>query len=169
MSFFYSLFPSLITPFFCLFIFAFSSSFLFVGSKVSPHLLSREQLRAWNENGFLKVKNAISKDFISKMDDITQEMTRQAELISKKEKESNGVLVHHEAVLKEKGGTEEIVRMCRIENFCSSPLGQSGWSQICFGVVQDLVGQLYGEEAVLFKDKVFHNISPYRQFEYIYI
>ena len=54
------------------------------------------------------------------------------------------MLVHHELVA---GGR----RLCRVENFCSVV---APWSHICFGVVQDLVAQLYREPAVLFKDKL---------------
>lgn len=122
-------------------------------AKVRPHLLSSEQLRAWNENGYLKLKNAIPSEMVNKLNDITKELERKAELIHKKQVLNNdGILVHHEAVKSE--NDSEVVRICRIENFCSSELGLDGWSNICFDVIQDVVGQLYGEEAVLFKDKV---------------
>jgi len=125
-------------------------------NKIHPFLLSKEQLRRWDEDGYLILKNAIPKELSLKLNELTEELSAQAELIAQKKLNVNGVLVHHEAVETDHQSNEskEERRLCRIENFCSSELGQSGWSSICFDVVQDLVGQLYREEAVLFKDKL---------------
>jgi hypothetical protein len=49
----------------------------------------------------------------------------------------------------------------KVENFCSAPeQSVDGWGPICFGVVQSLVSQLYGEPAVLFKVRCAFLVVP---------
>jgi hypothetical protein len=55
----------------------------------------------------------------------------------------------------------EISTKQKVENFCSAPeQSVDGWGPICFGVVQSLVSQLYGEPAVLFKVRCAFLVVP---------
>ena len=46
---------------------------------------------------------------------------------------------------------DETKRLARIERFCDA---HNGWNGLANGVAKDIVSQLYGEEALLFKDKI---------------
>ena len=55
-------------------------------------------------------------------------------------------LVHHE-----RSRLDGRVRICRVENYCKH---HDAWGSVALGHVAGLVGQAFGERAVLFKDKI---------------
>lgn len=101
-------------------------------------LLSREQLRAWDQTGILHLRGALSPDAVAGLGAM-------ADALASLPPGEGPWLVHHERV------PDGAVRLCRVENFCHH---LPDWGQLCFGLIQDLVGQVWREPARLFKDKL---------------
>eukprot|EP00468_Gymnochlora_sp_CCMP2014_P003933 CAMPEP_0167761546 /NCGR_PEP_ID=MMETSP0110_2-20121227/12236_1 /TAXON_ID=629695 /ORGANISM="Gymnochlora sp., Strain CCMP2014" /LENGTH=485 /DNA_ID=CAMNT_0007648249 /DNA_START=73 /DNA_END=1530 /DNA_ORIENTATION=- len=118
-----------------------------ISSHISPfagtYVLSPEQLRRWDEDGMLWIKNALSESEIA---NLVQMSTEVGDLPPQK----GPWLIHHEAV-ESKIEAKEEKRLCRVENFCKH---HEDWGNLAFGLVQDTVSQVEGEQAVLFKDKL---------------
>eukprot|EP00616_Rhizochromulina_sp_CCMP1243_P003009 CAMPEP_0118976016 /NCGR_PEP_ID=MMETSP1173-20130426/17557_1 /TAXON_ID=1034831 /ORGANISM="Rhizochromulina marina cf, Strain CCMP1243" /LENGTH=511 /DNA_ID=CAMNT_0006925993 /DNA_START=11 /DNA_END=1542 /DNA_ORIENTATION=- len=110
------------------------------GRGLRPHLLSREQQRRWEQDGFLVVQGALAPPVLQGLEEMADQLPGQRH---------DGMLVHYEVPDGAEGVDEK--RLCRVENFCKHV---PRWGALCFGVVQDLVSQVYGEPAVLFKDKL---------------
>ena len=109
-----------------------------VGSTpVEGFVLSNEQLRKFGEDGALVVRGALDGALVSQLD----AMARAAEALPPP------ALVHHERVA---GAAAPVI--CRVENYCA-PMADS-WGAIARSTVGGMVSQLYGEPAVLFKDKI---------------
>jgi len=106
----------------------------------TTYVLSQEQLRRWDQDGMLVIRNALNEKQIS-------ELCSMAVEVGSFPLDEGPWLVHHEAVGEE--GIQK--RLCRVENFCNY---HKKWGALCFGVVQDLVSQVEREPAVLFKDKL---------------
>ncbi|GAB5353924.1 hypothetical protein AAMO2058_000075800 [Amorphochlora amoebiformis] len=107
------------------------------------YVLSTEQLRRWDEDGMLWIKNGLTLDEIDELPTLAAEAANLP-------KDKGPWLIHHEAV-EAKGNRGEEKRLCRVENFCKH---HKGWGDLCFGIVQDVVSQVEREPAVLFKDKL---------------
>lgn len=97
------------------------------------YVLSTEQLRKWDKDGYL-----IARQPLPGLD--LENMTA----VLSPPDEFPMCLVHRELA----GGAPQL---CRVENFAKH---EPRWRQLCLGVVQDLVSQVFREEAVLFKDKI---------------
>merc|ERR1712054_692393 len=92
--------------------------------------------------GFLIIRNAFGSEEIQKL----PEMARELERITNDSKSRGGRLVHYE---RDADGER---RVCRVENYVKPCKVWSSDSYI--GVVEDIVSQVYGEKASLFKDKI---------------
>jgi len=101
----------------------------------ATYVLSPEQVRLWAENGYVVVRGALDPVTTRSLSDMTHRVA-----------EMDGPLVHHEVA------ADEQVRLCRVENFCYRD--PTAWGKVAFGVAQDIASQAFGEEAVLFKDKI---------------
>jgi hypothetical protein len=107
----------------------------------SDYRLSSEQLRFYEENGYLVIKghpltNNVDLDGMAKS------------LFANPRKE---MLIHHELVRDETSdGQDDRVQICRVENFCTSI---EEWKGIT-SLAQQICGELFNEPAVLFKDKL---------------
>ena len=116
-----------------------------ISSYAKTYVLSDEQLKFFDVNGYLIVKNALSRKIVDSLSFMSDE-------VSKYEKSDvkNGFkypwMVHHE-----KSKIDGSINICRVENYCKT---HKGWGDICFGVVEDMVSQCYRSEAILFKDKM---------------
>ena len=106
------------------------------------YVVSEEQLASYEENGFLIIRNAFSNEDVRTL----PKMARELEHISEDSNTRGGRLVHYE---RDADGER---RVCRVENFVKPCEVWSSDSYI--GVVEDIVSQVYGEKAVLFKDKI---------------
>jgi 2-aminoethylphosphonate dioxygenase len=106
------------------------------------YVVSEEQLHSYEENGFLIVRNAFSNEEIKKL----PKMAKELEKITEDSETRGGRLVHYER------NADGERRVCRVENFVK-PCEVWG-SDSYIGVVEDIVSQVYGEKAVLFKDKI---------------
>ena len=116
-----------------------------VSKFASSYVLSPEQLSFYDENGYLIVKDALSKEVVSKL----SEMSDVVAAFPKSDASNNFKypwMVHHE-----KSKIDGSLNICRVENYCKN---NTFWGDICFGIVQDMVSQAYREQAVLFKDKM---------------
>ncbi|KAJ8599157.1 hypothetical protein CTAYLR_008307 [Chrysophaeum taylorii] len=105
-----------------------------------PYVLSAEQLRKWDEDGFLVVRRpdpSLTAERLGEMAEFLATVDREAYPMC---------LVHRERPLN--GGPPQI---CRVENFCKH---EPRWRDLCLGLVQDLVSQVTRRPAVLFKDKI---------------
>eukprot|EP00466_Bigelowiella_natans_P014568 jgi/Bigna1/126918/aug1.3_g1626 len=107
----------------------------------SSYMLSKEQLRRWDEDGMLIVPNALKQHEIG-------ELSTMADEVGSLPPDQGPWLVHHELVDEKETSTK---RLCRVENFCKH---HSKWGELCFGIVQDCVSQVERETVVLFKDKL---------------
>uniref|UniRef100_A0A7S0IQ31 HD domain-containing protein n=1 Tax=Calcidiscus leptoporus TaxID=127549 RepID=A0A7S0IQ31_9EUKA len=101
------------------------------------YVLSSEQLRYWEEHGFLIVRGALSNEQVDALSEMTKKVVTDTKC--------KDILKHHEKV------ADGDVQICRVENFC---LHHAWWGEFAFGLAKDLVSQAFGEEAVLFKDKI---------------
>lgn len=108
------------------------------GGALDHYHLSSEQLRRWDEDGFLHIKGAIPQHYVDQLSAIADNLTKVDR------SPSSPFLVHYEQTDKEKN-------ICRVENFCKNV---PEWEHICFDIVQGLVDQVYREPSVLFKDKL---------------
>ena len=121
---------------------------------LSPHarsyVLSEEQLRCWDEHGWLLVRDALPPAFdaatLSAMADEAAALPRGGGGGGGGASSVTPWLVHHE-----RSQLDGEVRICRVENFCNH---LPRWSDVAFGAVQALVSQCFREPAVLFKDKI---------------
>lgn len=105
----------------------------------SSYVLSSEQLRKWDRDGALHLRRPDPNLNGTALDEMASFVAAKHALIP-------GRLIHHE--LPVNGGPAQI---CRVENFCKH---EPRWNQLGFGLILDLVSQLYREDAVLFKDKL---------------
>ena len=103
-----------------------------------PWLLSSEQLRAWDQDGALLVRGGVHPDTMSRLGAMAEE-------VAALPRGQGPWMVHHE-----RSATGD-VRLCRVENFCKH---HEAWGALCFGLVADLVGQVWRQPALLFKDKL---------------
>eukprot|EP01130_Rhizamoeba_saxonica_P003594 TRINITY_DN1501_c0_g1_i1.p1 TRINITY_DN1501_c0_g1~~TRINITY_DN1501_c0_g1_i1.p1 ORF type:complete len:383 (+),score=63.61 TRINITY_DN1501_c0_g1_i1:488-1636(+) len=101
--------------------------------------VSSEQLKAWDSDGALVIKNALSKEHRSELSKWTQDLINVTENNPK-------LLVHHEY-----SSTNNQDILCRIEKMTTV---SKDWANVCQGVIRDIVSQIYNEPAVLFKDKI---------------
>ena len=109
----------------------------------SSYVLSSEQMRFWDEHGYLIVRGALPLDRFGP--DQLSSMCDEASMLPS----GRGYpwLVHHERC----HATDGDVRICRVENFAKH---HNEWGEIAFGLVRDIVSQAFREEALLFKDKI---------------
>ena len=109
----------------------------------SSYVLSSEQMRFWDEHGYLIVRGALPLDRFGP--DQLSSMCDEASMLPS----GRGYpwLVHHERC----HATDGDVRICRVENFAKH---HNEWGEIAFGFVRDIVSQAFREEALLFKDKI---------------
>ena len=117
-----------------------------VSKFASSYVLSDEQLRFFDDNGYLVIENGLDKDLVAQLSKLSDEVAA----YPKSDKSNNFKypwMVHHEKS-KIDGKT---INICRVENYCKN---HDAWGKICFGIVQDLVSQAYRSEAILFKDKL---------------
>lgn len=108
------------------------------------YLLSREQLRYYAENGLLLLRGlpTLRSAELSKMTD---------SLLQEGEHNTNpNLLVHRELVEDPTGTRPAREQACRVENFVGS---SAEWSALS-ATLCSVCSQLFGEEAILFKDKV---------------
>lgn len=108
------------------------------GPAPHPWLLSAEQLRAWDQQGMLHIRGAIPEDVVARLGALAEEAAALPP--------GQGPWLHHH-----EQAADGAIRLCRVENYCKH---HAGWGALCFGLVQDLVSQVYREPAVLFKDKL---------------
>jgi len=101
--------------------------------------LSDEQIEFFHQNGYVVVPGAFSPEEARMLDTWTRELAEMPE-------EPGKQWVYHEKSLK--GDGKDLI--CRIENISPFHTGFKELSQ----VLKSPVGQLLGEEAVLFKEKV---------------
>jgi predicted HD phosphohydrolase len=110
----------------------------------STYVLSPEQLRQWDIDGFLVIKNPFTAETSALLSTYTDDTAS----LPKGTNQCFPWLVHHEMTAK---GDE---RLARVENFCGL---HKEWNYICReGEVASIVSQAFGknEKAVLFKDKI---------------
>jgi predicted HD phosphohydrolase len=122
-------------------------------SEISPYahsyVLSAPQLHQWEKNGMLLIPNALNEETINNLSDWSNEVAHWA----KDDQVGNNVgtagpwLRHFEVI----GGNEDNLQLARVENFSKR---HDGLGNLTFGVVNDLVSQVYGTDALLFKDKL---------------
>ena len=112
------------------------------------YVLSEEQLKAYRQDGFLIIRNAFKPENVARLPNMARELS----MITPGPEEKR--LVHFER------SSDGERRVCRVENFVKNCEMWSDESMI--GVVQDVVSQVYGEEAVLFKDKVVCRASHHQ-------
>ena len=102
-------------------------------------VLSSSQIKSFKNNGFLTVKGAFSPQNIADLTKYTDEVLAMPELSGKQ-------WVYHEKSLKE--GNAQLVS--RIENIVPF---HNGFDKVTESLRQP-VSQLFGEEAILFKEKI---------------
>ena len=116
------------------------------------YVLSVDQLKCYDETGFLRITDALPAGLVDSLPILAGDLADLGSDLKAREDEgvleASGLMVHFEEV---EGGSG--IRLCRVENFCSSPLAPA-WGEVCFQHISSLVGQLFREEAVLFKDKL---------------
>ena len=103
-------------------------------------LLSQEQLRFWDEQGYLTLRQALppaTAAALSAMADEAAALPRGA---------CYPWLLHDE-----RSRVDGEVRICRVENFVKH---HRGWGEVGLGLLQQLVTQAFRAPAVLFKDKI---------------
>jgi hypothetical protein len=105
------------------------------------YVLSEEQLRFWDEQGYLVVKNALCKEQYTH----AHLSLLAEEVAALPQGERYPWLVHHEE------GPNGEANICRVENFCKA---HQTWGALSNGLLQDLVSQCFREPSVLFKDKL---------------
>jgi len=105
------------------------------------YTLSDEQMRFWDEHGYLIIKGALPERFDAAALDA---MSNQAAALPVSP--CYPWLLHHE-----RSKVDQEVRICRVENFCKH---HNAWGEVAMGVVQDVVSQAFRARAVLFKDKI---------------
>jgi len=106
----------------------------------SGYLLSQEQLRFWDEQGYLTLRQALppaTAAALSAMADEAAALPRGA---------CYPWLLHDE-----RSRVDGEVRICRVENFVKH---HRGWGEVGLGLLQQLVAQAFRAPAVLFKDKI---------------
>jgi len=112
-----------------------------LAAETPGYMLSDEQLRFWDEHGYLVVRGALPERFdaatISSMSDQAAALPTAP---------CYPWLLHHE-----RSKVDGAVRICRVENFCKH---HNAWGEIAMGVVQDVVSQAFRAPSVLFKDKI---------------
>ena len=119
------------------------------------YVISRPQLSEWDRNGMLHIANAIgdknagvalhawaTEVALWANEDTSFMDASENEIINK-----YPFLKHFEAI----DGDEKNLQLARVENFSRL---HDGWGNLTFGLVNDLVSQVYRENAVLFKDKL---------------
>ena len=102
--------------------------------------LSQEQLRFWDEQGYLTLRQALppaTAAALSAMADEAAALPRGA---------CYPWLLHDE-----RSRVDGEVRICRVENFVKH---HRGWGEVGLGLLQQLVTQAFRAPAVLFKDKI---------------
>lgn len=114
---------------------------------LSSYPLSLEQLRFYREQGYLVIKGhpATVQCGLSTM------ANHLATLADKHSTETT-MLSHHEEVTLPTGETR--IQICRVENFLKC---NPDWAAIS-KVTEDVCGELFGEHAVLFKDKLNYKL-----------
>ena len=117
------------------------------------YVLSLPQLDQWDTNGMLHIPNAFGDNVREKLHAWATELAlwaiEDAPMGTSKNEtvKEYPFLKHFEAV----NGDKANLQLARIENFSRR---HDGWGSITFGLVNDLVSQVYRENAVLFKDKL---------------
>ena len=113
-------------------------------SKASPYaptyVLSPEQLRFWDEFGYLVVRGALDADGVAAAACADELAALKGTTLA-----ASSSLVHHERAL------DGEVRICRVENFVKD---SAHWAGGNYALVEGLVSQAFGEPATLFKDKI---------------
>ena len=110
------------------------------GTQDMSYVLSREQVRQWRQDGALVIRNALPAHIIDELDDITRQVAALPGPTS-----NFPWLVHWERI---PGGERTLTR---VENFCHF---HHQWNTIARTVVGDIVSQAFGEQSILFKDKI---------------
>eukprot|EP00956_Cyclotella_meneghiniana_P014515 scaffold21748_cov58-Cyclotella_meneghiniana.AAC.1 len=108
----------------------------------SNYRLSTEQLRYYNENGYLVIKGHPMTNNV--------DLDKMANTLFANPGKEMKMLVHHEKVEVDGTTNESRVQICRVENFCQTV---QEWSVIS-NLAKEICGELFNEEAVLFKDKL---------------
>ena len=105
------------------------------------YVLSSEQLRFWDEHGYLIIRGCLPPRFdggmLSKMAD---------EAAALPSAPCYPWLVHHE-----RSRLDGQTRICRVENFVKH---HNAWADVAVGIVQSVVSQAFRSPALLFKDKI---------------
>ena len=109
------------------------------------YVLSPEQLRFWDEFGYLVVRGALDADGVAAAAACADELAA----LEGTTLAASSSLVHHERAL------DGEVRICRVENFVKS---SAHWAPH-YALVEGLVSQAFGEPATLFKDCLLYT-SP---------
>ena len=128
------------------------------------YVLSIPQLHQWDKNGMLHIPDAFD-DQVEAANNLqiwADEIAEWAIANDNNENNNNNNnsnsnfnqsgtnfpwLKHFEAV----GGNEATLKLARVENFSTR---HAHWGNLTFGLVNDLISQVYREKAVLFKDKL---------------
>jgi predicted HD phosphohydrolase len=113
-------------------------------STANGYLLSDLQLKFWNENGYLKVSNLLSYENI-----LPGDVSDWVNEISNWPKTENKWLLHWELTQNNEK------QMCRAENFVDY---HAGMKAVCMDSLLPVVGQLFNETAVLFKEKINYKL-----------
>lgn len=106
--------------------------------------LSSEQHRFFKEQGYLVIKGLGITD-PQRLFEMTDNLSGAAESSDR----PKHLLVHHEEVTSP-ASNESKIQLCRVENFVKY---EKDWFEI-EGLVRSICGELFGEAAVLFKDKL---------------
>lgn len=105
------------------------------------YVLSGEQLRFWDEHGYLVLRGALPPSL-----DAAALSAMADEVAALPCAPCYPWLIHHE-----RSQHDGAVRICRVENFCKH---HHLWADLAFGFVQSVVSQAFGSKAKLFKDKI---------------
>lgn len=123
-----------------------------IPASLSSYQLSSEQLRFYREQGFLLVKGHPAATVECCLSTIANDLATLAVQASTDDTNTTTMLSHHEEVTTPSGETR--IQMCRVENFLKSTPDLAA----IYKLTEDVCGELFGERAVLFKDKLNYKL-----------
>jgi hypothetical protein len=132
----------------------FVSTSNFGGTSNSCYLLSDAQMQFWKNNGFLKVSNLLHQARVD-----INDVSKWVDDIADWPKRPDAYLQHYElssATDPRTGQLTQSTVICRTENFVNY---HADMSHLVKNVLLMVVSQLFGEAAVLFKEKVNYKMA----------